>query len=207
MGDPEKRYLLAKKTQSLNYLQVRILGEQQQQKLAALHFDAIHDYCFFFPSVIITLMSGILAILVKSTLVPSSKAETVIALVIAILSIISTFFQSLMQQFDFSGRAGFHAACARALDKLYMFSKLDAREAAYNSIFKSLSTGKPLSIGTNILEEEHDDESGDGGAKGAKDESSKKPPAKKGNDDAKGGDAEKKEADGKKKKKDADDTE
>ena len=98
-GDPEKEYLLSKKTQSMNYLQVLILQEEQQQKLSALHFDAIHDYIFFFPSVIITLMSGILAILVKSTLVTSGKTQTVIALVIAILSIVSTFFQSLMKQF------------------------------------------------------------------------------------------------------------
>mmetsp|Transcript_20178 Transcript_20178/g.22342 ORF Transcript_20178/g.22342 Transcript_20178/m.22342 type:complete len:432 (+) Transcript_20178:69-1364(+) len=186
-GDPEKEYLLSKKTQSMNYLQVLILAEEQQQKLSALHFDAVHDNVFFFPSVIITLMSGILAILVKSTLVTSGKTQTVIALVIAILSIVSTFFQSLMKQFDFSGRAGFHESCARALNKLFMFSKLEAREAAYNNIFKSLSTGKTLSVGKNKLAEEHHDES-----KGAKDDS-KKPPAKKGKDDAK------KEDDGKKK--------
>jgi len=171
-GDAEKEYLLSKKAQSMNYLQVLILQEEQQQKLSALHFDAIHDYVFFFPSVIITLLGGILAILVKSTLVTSGKTQTVIALVIAILSIVSTFFQSLMKQFDFSGRAGFHDSCARALNKLLLFSKLDAREAAYNSIFKSLSTGTTLSVGKNKLAEEDHDES-------------KKPSAKKGKDDAK----------------------
>jgi len=168
------------------------LAEEQQQKLSALHFDAVHDNIFFFPSVIITLMSGILAILVKSTLVTSGKTQTVIALVIAILSIVSTFFQSLMKQFDFSGRAGFHESCARALNKLLMFSKLEAREAEYTSFFKSLSTGKPLSVGKNELAEEHHDES-----KGAKDDS-KKPPVKKGKDDAKKGEGD----DGKKKKDD-----
>merc|ERR1712238_558340 len=119
-------------------------------------------YCFFFPSVLITLVSGILAILVKSTLVPSEKSETVVALIIAILAIISTFFQSLMKQFDFSGRAGFHNSCATALAKLYLYSKLDAREAIYNSIFKSLATNKPLSVGANVAEEEHHDGFEDG---------------------------------------------
>ena len=69
-----------------------------------------------------------------------------------------------------------------------MFSKLEAREAAYNSIFKSLSTGKTLSVGKNKSAEEHHDES-------------KKPPAKKGKDDVKDDakDDAKKGDDGKKK--------
>merc|ERR1712238_568893 len=167
-GDPEQEYLLNKKTQSLNYLDVRILSVQQQHKLAALHYDAIHDYCFFFPSVLVTLLSGILAILTKSTLVPNDKTETVIALVIAILAILSTLIQSLMKQFDFSGRAGFHSSCASALRKLYMYSKLDAREATYNSIYQSLATtSAPVAVGTKLTEEkEHHD---DGGSKGPKD--------------------------------------
>merc|ERR1712238_368929 len=172
-GDPEQEYLLNKKTQSLNYLDVRILSVQQQHKLAALHYDAIHDYCFFFPSVLITLLSGILAILVKSTLVPNDKTETVIALVIAILAILSTLIQSLMKQFDFSGRAGFHSSCASALRKLYMYSKLDAREATYNNIYQSLTTtSAPVSVGTKMTEEkeQHDDGgSEDDGSKGPKD--------------------------------------
>merc|ERR1712238_268019 len=196
-GDPEQEYLLNKKTQSLNYLDVRILSVQQQHKLAALHYDAIHDYCFFFPSVLVTLLSGILAILTKSTLVPNDKTETVIALVIAILAILSTLIQSLMKQFNFSGRAGFHSSCASALRKLYMYSKLDAREATYNSIYQSLATtSAPLAVGTKLTEEkEHHDDGGseDDGSKGPKDKdteshgkSSKKSlVAKKGNDNSK----------------------
>jgi len=194
-GDPQKEYLENKKTQSMNYMTVRILTQQQQQKLAALHCDAIHDYCFFFPSVLITLLSGILAILAKSTLVPNDRTETLIALVIAIFAILSTLLQSLMKQFDFSGRAGFHSSCATALRKLYLYSKLDAREATYNNIHQSLTAkSKPVSVRAKLTEEEehHDSESEEvDRSTGPKDnatesdtKSSQKSPAKEENDAA-----------------------
>jgi len=194
-GDPQKEYLENKKTQSMNYMTVRILTQQQQQKLAALHCDAIHDYCFFFPSVLITLLSGILAILAKSTLVPNDRTETLIALVIAIFAILSTLLQSLMKQFDFSGRAGFHSSCATALRKLYLYSKLDAREATYNNIHQSLTAkSKPVSVRAKLTEEQehHDSESEEvDRSTGPKDnatesdtKSSQKSPAKEENDAA-----------------------
>jgi len=195
----EKDFLKTKKKQSMNYLTLLILAEQQQQKLAALHFTAIHDYCFFFPSVLITLVSGILAILVKSTLLPDDKSETVIALIIAILAIISTFIQSLMKQLDYSGRAGFHSSCATALRKLNAFQKLDAREDTYNSIFKQLSTGiqtrqsvceesflaASAAKATYLTEEEHEHDGSKDDAKGSKEDidSDDEPAANTGTDD------------------------
>jgi len=200
----EKDFLKTKKKQSMNYLTLLILAEQQQQKLAALHFTAIHDYCFFFPSVLITLVSGILAILVKSTLVPDDKSETVIALIIAILAIISTLIQSLIKQLDYSGRAGFHNSCATALRKLNTYSKLGAREDTYNSIFKQLETGiqtrksvfqtsvletsvlETLSArATNLTEEENEHDGSKDDAKGSKEDtdSDDEPVAKTGTDD------------------------
>mmetsp|Transcript_57648 Transcript_57648/g.64395 ORF Transcript_57648/g.64395 Transcript_57648/m.64395 type:complete len:244 (+) Transcript_57648:89-820(+) len=195
----EKDFLKTKKKQSMNYLTLLILAEQQQQKLAALHFTAIHDYCFFFPSVLITLMSGILAILVKSPLLPDDKSETVIALIIAILANISTFIQSLMKQLDYSGRAGFHSSCATALRKLNTYQKLDAREDSYNSIFKQLSTGIQTRMSvceesllatsaakaTYLTEEEYEHDGSKDDAKGSKEDidSDDEPAANTGTDD------------------------
>ena len=90
-GDKTKEVLLQKKEASFNYLTAKILKEQQQQKLSALYYQALYDWLLFAPSIMITLVSGILAILVKSTLVPSEKSQTVIALAIAILQVASTF--------------------------------------------------------------------------------------------------------------------
>ena len=90
-GDKTKEILLQQKEASFNYLTAKILKEQQQHKLSALYYQALYDWLLFAPSIMITLVSGILAILVKSTLVPSEKTQTIIALAIAILQVSSTF--------------------------------------------------------------------------------------------------------------------
>ena len=90
-GDKEKAYLLQNMTESYDFLTSKILKHQQEQELAAIHFLALYDYLLFIPSILVTLMSGILAFLVKSPLVVSDKSQSMIALTIAILSTLSTF--------------------------------------------------------------------------------------------------------------------
>ena len=75
-GSVEKEFLLKEKKVKFNFITTKILKEQQQQKLAALHYSAVHERCLFVPSIMFTLMSAVLAILVKSSLVPSDNAQT-----------------------------------------------------------------------------------------------------------------------------------
>ena len=149
-GDKTTEFLLHKKQENFNYLTVKILKEQQQQHLAGLHFQAMYDHLLFMPSIMLTLMTGILGILVKSTLVPSETTQTVFALCIAAIAVLSTFMQSLTKQVNFGGRAGFHESAATALKKLYEKTKLSSREAQYNSIYKALKTDTRLSVGSNL---------------------------------------------------------
>jgi len=170
-GDKEKVFLLQKKQRSFDHITSKILQEQLQQKLTAEHLSALYEQVLFVPSILLTLLSGILAILVKSTLVPSEKAQSVIALSIAVISILSTFLQSLMKQLNFGGRAMNHESCSASLRKIYRNSKLKTKEQEYNSIYKSLKTGKRVSMGENLTmdddneseEKEEDDDTKDHG--------------------------------------------
>mmetsp|Transcript_32649 Transcript_32649/g.36370 ORF Transcript_32649/g.36370 Transcript_32649/m.36370 type:complete len:427 (+) Transcript_32649:73-1353(+) len=149
-GNERKEFLLREEDASFNYLTGQILQEQQQHKLAAIHFHAVHDYALFIPSIAITCTSALLAILVKSTLVPKDKMQTLIAFVIAALSIFSAFLQAIMKQLDLSGRAGFHDSCETSLRRLRSFTLLNSREKRYDTIFKALKENRRPSVGEKL---------------------------------------------------------
>ncbi|OEU17884.1 hypothetical protein FRACYDRAFT_238313 [Fragilariopsis cylindrus CCMP1102] len=151
-GDETTRFLLKKKQENYKYLTVKILKEQQQQHLAGLHFEAMYDHLLYMPSITLTLMTGILGVLVKSTLVPSDRTQTFFALCIATIAVLSTFIQSLTKQLNLGGRAGFHESASTALKKLYERTELSSREAQYNSIHKALKTDSRLSVGSNLTQ-------------------------------------------------------
>jgi hypothetical protein len=46
-GDKTTEFLLKKKQENFNYLTVKILKEEQQQHLAALHFQSMYDHLLF----------------------------------------------------------------------------------------------------------------------------------------------------------------
>mmetsp|Transcript_68849 Transcript_68849/g.77038 ORF Transcript_68849/g.77038 Transcript_68849/m.77038 type:complete len:365 (+) Transcript_68849:86-1180(+) len=173
-GDENKEILLKKEKEDFEYLCNKVLKAEQQHLLAALYYQALHDYALFTPSILITLSSGIFAILVKSVLVPDEIVQTWFAFVIAILAIASTFIQSLMKELNFAGRAGFHDSCSTSLHRLYLFSSINEKESNYNTIYQSLKTGKRLTIGdsltTNLLNnfDESKEETKDEGKKAEK---------------------------------------
>ena len=139
---PKQHFLLRKKKESLDKLIVDILMEQQQQKLSALHLQALHDWLIFAPSITLTLVTGVLGILVKSTLVPGETAQTGLALAISVIAVVSVAVQSLNKQLNFGGRAGMHAACSSQLRKLLSTVQISSREAQYDDILKTLQTGR-----------------------------------------------------------------
>jgi len=152
-GDGEKKFLLKKVEENMNYLNIEILKEQQQHILTSLHFQCLHNWALFVPSMLLTSFSSILAIFGGSriTLAGSPATSNDLVLVfIAVLGIASAFIQSLMKQLNFSGRGMAHETCATQLRKLLQHIKLSRRNAQYNSIYKALQTGEKLTIGENF---------------------------------------------------------
>ena len=87
-GDKQILNLLRKKEESFNYLTGKILKEQQQQKLSAIHFSAINNYLLFAPTMLITLGSAVLSLLIQSPLVPSQTAQSFIVLMITVFQLV-----------------------------------------------------------------------------------------------------------------------
>jgi hypothetical protein len=148
-GDEKHHFLLRKKKESLDKLMVDILMEQQQQKLSALHLQALHDWMIFAPSIALTLVTGVLGILAASDFFPASgPTQTAMAFAISVIAVVSVAVQSLNKQLNFGGRAGMHAACSSQLRKLLSTVQISSREAQYGAILKTLQTGgkQPLSV-------------------------------------------------------------
>lgn len=102
-GDREKRFLLKKVEENMDYLNIEILKEQQQHILTGLHLQCLYDWTLFLPSMLLTSLSSILAILGGSKMVTSTSLNDRILCVIAVVGIASAFIQSLMKQLNFSG--------------------------------------------------------------------------------------------------------
>ena len=98
-GDEKHHFLLRKKKESLDKLMVDILMEQQQQKLSALHLQALHDWMIFAPSIALTLVTGVLGILAASDFFPDGgPTQTAMAFAISVIAVVSVAVQSLNKQ-------------------------------------------------------------------------------------------------------------
>ena len=89
-GDERTKALLVKKETTFHYLTGKVLKEQKQQKLAAIHYDAANTWFLFAPTILITLISAVLSLLVQSPLVPTDNAKEWIALTITVLQLVLT---------------------------------------------------------------------------------------------------------------------
>jgi len=81
----------------------------------------------FIPSIGITLASGILAVLAQSGLY-SERTQEICIIWIAVLASFSVFWQSLVKQLNFGGRALLHHSTAMALSKVLKLATMGARE-------------------------------------------------------------------------------
>ena len=89
-GDAVKKSLLQKKASSFNYITSKILKEQQQQKLAALHYGAANTWLLFAPTILLTLGSAVISLLIGSILVPLENTQAKLALSITLLQLLSS---------------------------------------------------------------------------------------------------------------------
>eukprot|EP00581_Thalassiosira_minuscula_P010109 CAMPEP_0183706880 /NCGR_PEP_ID=MMETSP0737-20130205/3596_1 /TAXON_ID=385413 /ORGANISM="Thalassiosira miniscula, Strain CCMP1093" /LENGTH=376 /DNA_ID=CAMNT_0025934409 /DNA_START=205 /DNA_END=1335 /DNA_ORIENTATION=+ len=153
-GDSEENaqvlLLMKKRKKEFDHMTSNVLKEKLKHKLASLHFKKIYDHLLFIPSIFITLVSGILAVIAQSNLATDSLQEGC-TLVIAVLASFSVFWQSLIKQLDYGGRASLHHSAAMALTKIYKLAILKAGEDSMIYLndtgingLGSASTVKPL---------------------------------------------------------------
>lgn len=127
--------LVKKKKKDFDCMTSSVLLEKQQHLLASLQFKAIYNHLLFVPSIGITLASGILAVLAQSGLY-SERTQTMCTIWIAFLASFSVFWQSLVKQLDYGGRALLHDSTAMALTKILQLAKIRAGEQDHMDKFE-----------------------------------------------------------------------
>jgi len=166
-GDSEENaqvlLLMKKRKKEFDYMTSNVLKENLKHTLASLHFKKIYDHLLFIPSIFITLVSGILAVIAQSNLATDSLQEGC-TLVIAVLASFSVFWQSLIKQLDYGGRASLHDSAAMALSKIYKLAifkageelplevELDAGRNLSNSMASKIETRAGLGSSDNGTE-------------------------------------------------------
>lgn len=85
------------------------------------------------------IVSGILAVLAQSK---DSDHKAVYSVSIAILASVSIFWQSLMKQLDYGGRASLHDSAANSLTKILKLATLRSREQQINDLDDTLDDRK-----------------------------------------------------------------
>lgn len=125
--------LAQKKKKVFDFLTSSVLMAQQKHLLASLHFKACYNNLLFVPSIAITLVAGILSVVVQADFA-SEIVKTTCALMITVLAGFSVFWQSLMKQLDYGGRASLHDSAANALHKIFINATMHAREESMKDL-------------------------------------------------------------------------
>jgi len=147
--DKEKGVLLQnKKEAGLTYLTCKILKEEQQQKLAAIHYTAVNNYFIFAPTMFITFTSVFLSLLIASSLIFSDNTRTLIAISITVLQLLLSALQSVAKQLDLGGKARIHQTTSISLRKIYDYACYSMKEAKYESMYKASKTNNTRPTGT-----------------------------------------------------------
>jgi len=165
-GNKTKEILMQKKNSNFDKLTCDILKEQQKQKLAAIHYSAINNWLLFAPTMGITLFSAVLSIFGTSQIV-NPNSQLVLGIIVAILQLVLSLFQSISKQLNFGGRAGFHNSASNALKNLYENAQHSITEGQYTTISKALKSTKSIEQVYNEQNKE-DSDSDDEGKSGKK---------------------------------------
>ncbi len=126
MGETEEEHARKKE---YNYMTSSILKDRKMHMLASLHFNG-RGSVVFLKSAIVTLIQAGLAILAQSDLNIDNWAvhQSNITVAIAFLAAYSVFWQSLVKNWNYNGRASLHDSAAAALGKLHKTSELRRRQ-------------------------------------------------------------------------------
>uniref|UniRef100_A0A7S1HS77 SMODS and SLOG-associating 2TM effector domain-containing protein n=1 Tax=Eutreptiella gymnastica TaxID=73025 RepID=A0A7S1HS77_9EUGL len=105
------------------WMQIEI--ERQMHRLAAEYYTFRQFWFLFFPPALMTLVSGILSFVTTSepTARLDSEVNVALSIVVGILSLISTFWQTLNDQLKYGARKERHASAA--LDLKTILDSLD----------------------------------------------------------------------------------
>jgi hypothetical protein len=102
----------------LKHLFIGIEQERHMHKLAALNLRAVHNWLLFLPAILLTLLSGAVALVFEADLNASSALQIYSSIFVGVTALISVFWQALGKQLDLGIRGALHDVTAGALKRL-----------------------------------------------------------------------------------------
>jgi hypothetical protein len=102
----------------LKHLFIGIEQERHMHKLAALNLRAVHNWLLFLPAILLTLLSGAVALVFEADLNTSSDIQIYSSIFVGVTALISVFWQALGKQLDLGIRGALHDVTAGALKRL-----------------------------------------------------------------------------------------
>ena len=135
-----------------DFMMSEILKERKKHTLASLHFNTFGGITFLF-SALVTLAQAFMASFGQAGFGDYNMINTAIAC----LAAFSVFIQSLIKNWNYSGRATLHDSASAALGKIYKNARLKARKKAASVEVEDSGSKSPQDGGddsniTNLLE-------------------------------------------------------
>ena len=95
-GNPHKEILLRRANSNYDKILADVIREMLQQKIAALHYEAINNYVLFAPTMVITLLSAIISIFGTSQLIDDSNTKIWFSIIVACLQLVLSVLYVLL---------------------------------------------------------------------------------------------------------------
>jgi len=115
---PTSQKVTANPTNMLTNLFISIEEERHLHRLTAQHLRAIHNWLLFLPSILLTLMAGLVVLIFEADINFSNDDRVYSSVAVGVLSLVSVFWQALGKQMDFGTKSALHDACSVALKRL-----------------------------------------------------------------------------------------
>jgi hypothetical protein len=115
---PTSQKVSANPTNMLNNIFISIEEERHLHRLTAQHQHAIHNWLLFLPSILLTLLAGLVVLIFEADINFSDDARVYSSIAVGVLCLVSVFWQALCKQMDLGTKSALHDACSVALKRL-----------------------------------------------------------------------------------------
>lgn len=102
----------------LKNLFISIEEERHLHRLTAQHLRAIHNWFLFFPSILLTLVAGLVVLIFEAEIDTSDQVRVFSSIGVGVLSMVSVVWQALSKQMDLGVKSSLHDSCSVALKRL-----------------------------------------------------------------------------------------
>ncbi len=97
---------------------ISIEEERHLHRLTAQHMRAIHNWFLFLPSILLSLLAGLVVLIFEADINFSDNARVYASISVGVLSLVSVFWQALCKQMDLGTKSALHNACSVALKRI-----------------------------------------------------------------------------------------